>query len=121
MYCFFVLMGPGPYYESLAFPIKLGYFARMPTEQETKDELKIVKGRLRYYDLLEAKILIHLSKGPQRHDSLMKLFRDPNFEAPERPVLLALGSLVEKKLIEPHSKEVGVVDLVRELRDPVEP
>ena len=114
-------MGPGPYYESLAFPIKLGYFARMPTEQETKDELKIVKGKLLYYDRLEAKILIHLSKGPQRHDSLMKLFRDPNFEAPERPVLLALGSLIDKRLIEPYRKEVGVVDLVEELRDPVGP
>ena len=92
----------------------------MPTEQETKDELKIVKGKLRYYDRLEAKILILLSKEPQRHESLMQFFRDPTFEAPERPVHLALGSLIEKELIEP-CKEVGVIDLVKELRDPVGP
>lgn len=71
--------------------------------------------KLRMYDILEAKILILLSKGDQQPEDLDVVLGIQDEPDAKRSVRLALGSLVEKGLIQTADKVPGIT-LVKELR-----
>lgn len=87
----------------------------MPEEQE----LRSIRLKLRAYDLLEAKILLLLSKEDQTHESLFAVLCDPKDQNPQLLVYRALGSLVNKGLIEPTRglNPNHTIALVKELYD----
>jgi len=72
--------------------------------------------KLRMYAILEAKILILLhTKGDQQTEDLDSTLGVQNEPDAKRAVRLALGSLLEKGLIEPSTAITGIT-LVKELQ-----
>jgi hypothetical protein len=99
---------------------------------EPIQELRSAKSKLRAYELLEAKILLLLSKGDRTHEALFAVLCptqevqflvrcDSNESSPKQITYRTLGSLVNKGLIEPSKGQTPAIALIEELRTLIEP
>jgi hypothetical protein len=99
---------------------------------EPIQELRSAKSKLRAYELIEAKILLLLSKGDRTHEALFAVLCptkevqylvrcDPDRTNPQLVIYGVLGVLVDKGFIEPSKGQTPAIALIEELRTLVEP
>ena len=89
----------------------------MTQEDQTKQDIRNIKAKLRNYAILEARILILLhNQGDQDTETIATKLCIKDEPEARRDLRLAIGGLVEKGLIRPSSCVTPGIAIVDELR-----